>query len=97
MKLTAAELGNKLDLARSKFPLHSIWEHYKGGVYEVIGHTILTDDDLWTLIVYRRIDGPDFDAVAERGITYARPVSEWAETVYRVEDNLYLDRFRRLA
>jgi hypothetical protein len=95
MKLTAAELGNKLDLARSRFPRHSVWQHYKGGVYEVIDHTILTDDELHTLVVYRRIGGPAFYSVDERGITYARPIAEWTEIVEK--DDLYLARFRRIA
>jgi hypothetical protein len=97
LKLTTDELGNLLDLARSKFPLYSVWQHYKGGIYEVVGHTLHTSEPLETLVVYRRIGGPDFYALAERGITYARPVKEWNEVVYREIDNLHLARLRRVA
>ena len=92
MKLTSDELGNKLDLARSKFPIHSIWQHYKGGSYEVTGHTILTDENLTTLVTYRRVNGPDYDPITERGITFGRPIQEWSEIVKK--DRVHLARFR---
>lgn len=97
MKLTTAELGNKLDLARSRFPLHSVHQHYKGGVYEVVGHALNTDDMVTTTILYRRIAGPEFNAIAETGITYSRPMMEWAEVVHDEANNLHLARFRRIA
>lgn len=58
----------------------SIWQHYKGGVYVVLGFTIDTHHGGF-LVVYRRIGGPDFNALAEAHMTFSRPPEEWQDLV----------------
>lgn len=75
---------NELDYALEIAPIASVWRHYKGGVYVVLGHVVCTDSDpTQARVRYARIDGPGFDAVAEQGIEYVRLVNEW--TVERFE------------
>lgn len=53
-----------------------IYKHYKGGIYVVT--CLALDTDTSTLRVsYVRIGGPNFDAVAENGITFSRRIEEW--------------------
>jgi hypothetical protein len=53
-----------------------VFQHYKGGVYQVDRLTI--DTDTATLrVTYHRIDGPNFDAEAEEGITFDRRIEEF--------------------
>jgi hypothetical protein len=61
-------------------PATSTWQHYKGGIYRVYGHVILTDDGR-PGIAYHRIGGPNFDEIAENGLSYVRPLSEWFNDV----------------
>lgn len=75
---------NELDYALEVAPIASIWRHKKGGVYIVVGHAICTDTDpTHARVRYARIDGPDFDPIAEEGIEYVRLVNEW--TIERFE------------
>jgi hypothetical protein len=69
-----------LDIARTLVPSGSKWQHYKGGVYEVVGHAIDTDDGS-ARIRYRRLAGPGFNPWKERTIEFVRPITEW--TNYR--------------
>lgn len=57
-------------------PFTSIWKHYKGGTYVVIGSVLNTDTGT-AMVTYKRMDGPDFDRVAEHPLIFARPVEQW--------------------
>ena len=60
--------------ALKKCPLQGeIFRHYKGGVYEVVGCSML-EDGLEPLVLYRR--KTDYGAT-----TWARKLSSWAEIV----------------
>ena len=64
--------------ARIRVPSASIWQHYRGGIYAVTGHTIDTTNGQ-ARVLYFRVGGPDYEADRENGITFARPVDEWFE------------------
>ena len=75
---------NELDYAREVAPIASLWKHYLGGTYVVLGYVICTDSNpTQARVRHMRVDGPDFDPVAEQGIEYARLVNEW--TIERFE------------
>lgn len=59
---------------------HKYWKHYKGGVYSVEGIAFDTAAGEAT-VIYRRIDGPNFDMFTESEIKYTRLYSEWLSTV----------------
>jgi hypothetical protein len=52
------------------------WLHKKGGRYIVTGKAIDTDTGD-VRIQYKRFGGPGYDPIAERDITFSRPLSEW--------------------
>lgn len=57
----------------------SVWMHYKGGTYVVRGHGINTDTGEVT-IIYQRVDGPNYDPVAEANLLWCRRATEWLDT-----------------
>lgn len=65
-----------LTSAKEKIKFGSTWTHYKGGIYRVIGHIIDTDDGQ-VRIHYYRVGGPEFDKVAESGVTFVRKLDEF--------------------
>ena len=76
MKLTTAQVNDLFINAEAYVPVGSLWLHYKGGVYCVVGHGFGTDiADM--LVHYRRVGGPDFNAIDEARIVYDRPLNEW--------------------
>jgi hypothetical protein len=80
MSSKSQELLAKIEKADDLVPCSSIWQHYKGGIYVVMDHVILTDTgDIG--VKYRRIDGPDYDYHSEDHIYYVRPISEWFDKV----------------
>ena len=90
MKLNASDTAARIELARTKTPVGSVWLHYKGGVYVVTGHSLHTET-LETLVDYRRVGGPDFNAIDEALVVWSRPIGSW---IGRTDDNI--DRFVRL-
>lgn len=60
----------------SPIKVGEIYRHYKGGIYIVTCLTLDTDTG-GIRVSYARIGGPDFDAVAENGITFSRRIEEW--------------------
>lgn len=69
-------LNNQLDNARSKFPASDVhlYQHYKGGLYKIIGHTWLTEEQE-VGIEYVRVGGPGYDLFSEANIKFTRPIS----------------------
>jgi hypothetical protein len=64
----------------------STWRHYKtGGLYRVVGRCIL-EANRQPLVVYQNV---------ESAIEFARPLSEWVETV--AFDGVYQPRFSRVS
>jgi hypothetical protein len=61
-------------------PWGSTWRHYKGGVYVVdyIGIDTTAGD---AVVIYHRIDGPDYNHSIEQDLIFSRPVSEWFDDV----------------
>lgn len=53
--------------------IDSMWRHYKGNVYKVIGHGICVDK-IELLIIYKRSD-------VENADTWVRSLSNWMQTV----------------
>lgn len=92
-KLTTQEM-QALRASRPDIAPGMVFEHYKGGVYQVIKLTIDTDTANLR-VVYKRIDGPDFDAVAEEGIEFDRRIEEWeAPRFIRIGDAVAYDNCR---
>lgn len=71
-----AILNDKIAAARDAVPLDHRWRHKKGGIYLVLDHVINTDTGN-VMILYGRVDGPDYDEAAEEGIFFVRPIEEW--------------------
>jgi hypothetical protein len=67
----------------------SVWYHYKGGTYKVIGFGVDTDSGEFK-VVYQRIYGPVFHAIGEANRLFFRSPSEWLDAVGETT------RFRRL-
>ncbi len=61
------------------YPDLSCWKHYKGSVYVIEGRTINENDGI--SLIYRRVDGPDYDRDVERDLYFSRPQVEWIEFV----------------
>lgn len=76
MKLSNDRLRMEFALARLVAPALSIWQHKKGGQYLVVTHAFDTARETIN-IIYARQGGPGYDAEAERGILFSRPVEEW--------------------
>jgi len=73
-----AVLNVRIDAARKVAPVYSTWKHKKGGLYQVMGYQIDTDTGR-ARIRYKRYGGPEYDATAEKGVEFSRPVEEWTE------------------
>lgn len=73
-KLSTSEMRNLF--RNSSVKVGEIYQHYKGGIYLVTCLTLDTDTG-GIRVSYARIGGPDFDAVAESGITFSRRIEEW--------------------
>ena len=68
---------DKLNAARdAELYVDSLWQHYKGGVYKVLGLTLSTDDTE-VLVRYCRIAGPDYNMRYDQRIEWSRPMAEW--------------------
>jgi carbon storage regulator len=68
-RLGEAELLRRLDGCPAT---GTFWRHYRtGGVYRVVGRAMLAAT-LEPLVIYRHV---------ESGLTFARPLAEWLETV----------------
>lgn len=77
-KFSTDTMIEMLELARAEVPESSTWRHYKGGVYMIEGHTVLTDHDAIG-VIYRRVDGPGFHPLLDPKVTFCRPLREWFE------------------
>tara|TARA_B100000508_G_C11453906_1_gene275676 strand:- start:287 stop:625 length:339 start_codon:yes stop_codon:yes gene_type:complete len=75
-KKTTQELLEMFKEAEEKAPSGSTWDHYKGGMYIVLGHGFHTETEEM-LVQYQRLDGPGYNASAERLIWYSRPLDVW--------------------
>lgn len=71
-----AVLNSRLDDARNLVPMNSCWRHKHGGLYQVTGYHIDTDNGE-VRVHYHRVGGPGFDPVAEVQINFSRPIAEW--------------------
>jgi len=72
-KRSHEELLTIWDRARHDGPRPgSLWRHYAGGVYEVMG-ACLRESDVAPCVLYHRSDRP--------GPTWCRPLSEWQAMV----------------
>ena len=60
-----------------------IWQHYKGGQYEIVAMCNHTDTDE-VLVIYRSLSFGGF---------HARPYSEWHEVVPNTDNNYKTYRF----
>lgn len=71
-------LNEALQAAYKAYPTHEVllYRHYKGGVYDIVGHTWLTEEQE-VGVQYRRVDGPGF-SLNENEITFTRPLSSFA-------------------
>mgnify|MGYP001444580112 CR=1 FL=1 len=59
----------KTDVAdvKKRLPIGSVWQHFKSGVYEVVGLSVHTET-LEVLVLYRRLDDK---------FVWARPARMW--------------------
>lgn len=55
-----------------------VFNHHKGGIYQVRELTIDTDNGALR-VSYFRIGGPNYDEYAEAGIIFSRRIEEWVE------------------
>lgn len=79
-KSTTEDINAKLDVASRHVPRGSRWQHYKGGVYEVTGYAHDTERNSIN-ILYKRIDGPNFNAFNEVYIIHSRPLGQWFDKI----------------
>ena len=80
-KMTTDEYNRRRTAARQQgITEGSLWSHYKGGIYMVTGFLLETHHGGF-LVLYRRVGGPNFDAVEERHQQFGRPPEEWHELV----------------
>ena len=71
-----AELNSKLQAAEDLDLRFATFRHYKGGIYTVEDFVVDTDDGSLR-VLYFRVGGPDYDADAEVGIRFVRPIGEF--------------------
>mgnify|MGYP000225480689 CR=1 FL=1 len=64
-----------------------IWQHYKGGQYEIIAMCNHTDTDE-TLVIYKSLSFGGF---------HARPYSEWNEVVNNESSLVAIKRFYEIS
>lgn len=86
MSRTAALL-DRLKLAKTQNLVGNTFKHYKGGIYTVTGLCIDTDDGE-VRVLYHRVGGPEFDAIAEDGISFVRPLAEFNPDRFQRIDTL---------
>jgi len=83
-KKDTTQLNEDRHRAKALIPPGTCWQHKKGGMYRVDYFDIDADDG-GLRVVYKRVDGPGFDAKAESSIFFSRRIEEWTP-----------DRFKRL-
>jgi len=88
---STSDIVEKIELASAKAPVGSIWLHFKSGCYIVTGHSLDTENGA-TLISYRRIGGPGFNAIDEAKVVFSRPVLSWFS-----KNDAGVDRFTRIS
>jgi hypothetical protein len=64
-----------------------IWQHYKGGQYEIIAMCNHTDTDE-TLVIYKSLSFGGF---------HARPYSEWHEVINNESSLVAIKRFSKIS
>lgn len=69
-------LRNRIMHAQESVLINRAYQHKKGGIYLVDGFDIDTDTGACR-VRYHRINGPEFNAILESGITFSRPIEEW--------------------
>lgn len=67
-----------LDLESARIPVGSVWRHYKGDLYTVLGHA-LREHDRVVLVIYKRSSGRGCERYGAP--TWARPAREWEQAV----------------
>lgn len=73
------EYNDKLNRARKLYQKGDTYRHYKGGVYQVVGHVIFKGDKSVHVRV-SRIDGPEFIPWTESDIEFTVPIGAMSET-----------------
>lgn len=78
-KLTTQEM-QLLRLARPDIAPGMRFRHYRGGLYEITAITLDKDtEEMEARVVFKRVDGPSFDAKAEQGLLFDTAISNWKE------------------
>lgn len=80
MNLSTSEINTRLQFARSVWPVGSVLQHYKGGMYLITGHCLYTEDSQ-VHIIYRRLSGNKFNSVEEATIEFSRPASQFSDII----------------
>lgn len=94
MKHTSEQMKTMLNDAAVRLKMGGRWKHYKGGVYVTEDFAISTDTGE-VLVLYRRIDGPEYDKRIDGHIQYARPLSEWFDQIDNARE-VPVQRFTRV-
>lgn len=76
MQIPIQDIQDAFLQIRHTHPVGSSWSHYKGGFYMITGYGFDTGRG-GINIAYRRIRGPNFDAMIEANIRYHRPLADW--------------------
>ena len=75
--------------------LHRLFQHYKGGVYKIIGIVFDSSSDEFALR-YERVAGPHFNEANEAGIEFTRTVRDFEMKVLGT-NNVIVPRFVHVA
>lgn len=70
--LSYDELNKLLDEAQSKVSEGSVWRHFKGGDYKVLG-VVFDAEDLQLEVIHAPVEQP--------GVIFTRSMTNWLETV----------------
>lgn len=75
--------------------IHRLFQHYKGGVYKIIGIVFDSSSDEFALR-YERVAGPHFNEANESGIEFTRTVRDFEMKVLGPNKEI-VPRFVRVA
>lgn len=70
------ELLTQFREAKKKLKGNTVFKHFKGGTYKILGTLFDATKDR-VVYVYKRIDGPEYDEALEKDIFFTRTVDEW--------------------
>lgn len=75
-----------------------LYQHYKGGLYEVIGTAHYSEDPLQLMVIYKKLEACTLEPegiMLEPGSLWVRPLAMFNEYVTDADDN-QIKRFKKV-